>query len=41
MRVGCFTAFHYSSRVAELTPRLWKKQFVANPLRSEIHDFPA
>ena len=31
---------HPASRVAELTPRLWKQQFAANPLRSEIHDFP-
>jgi transposase len=28
------------SRVAELTPRLWKQHFAANPMRSEIHDFP-
>ncbi len=31
---------HPASRVAELTPRLWKQHFAANPLRSEIHDFP-
>jgi transposase len=31
---------HPASRVAELTPRLWKLHFAANPLRSEIHDFP-
>jgi transposase len=31
---------HPASRVAELTPRLWKQQFAANPLRSDIHDFP-
>jgi transposase len=33
-------AEHPASRVAELTPRLWKQQFAANPLRSDIHDFP-
>jgi transposase len=27
-------------RVAELTPRLWKLHFAANPLRSDIHEFP-
>jgi hypothetical protein len=26
--------------IEELTPRLWKQHFAANPLRSEIHDFP-
>jgi len=31
---------HPASRVAELTPRLWKQHFSTNPLRSEIHDFP-
>jgi transposase len=31
---------HPASRVAELTPRLWKQYFAANPLRSDIHDFP-
>ena len=31
---------HPASRVAELTPRLWKQHFAANPLRSDIHDFP-
>ena len=31
---------HPASRVAELTPRLWKQHFAANPMRSEIHDFP-
>jgi transposase len=31
---------HPASRVAELTPRLWKQQFAASPLRSDIHDFP-
>ena len=30
---------HPASRVAELTPRLWKLHFAANPMRSEIHDF--
>jgi transposase len=28
---------HPASRVAELTPRLWKKHFSANPLRSDLH----
>jgi hypothetical protein len=23
--------------VAELTPRLWKQHFAANPLRSDLH----
>jgi hypothetical protein len=27
-----------ASRVAELTPRLWKRQFAGNPLRSDLHD---
>jgi len=31
---------HPASRVAELTPRLWKQHFAADPMRSEIHDFP-
>ncbi len=31
---------HRASRVAELTPRLWKRHFAASPLRSDIHDFP-
>lgn len=31
---------HPASRVAELTPRLWKQHFAANPMRSEIRDFP-
>jgi transposase len=31
---------HPASRVAELTPRLWKEHFAAHPMRSEIHDFP-
>jgi len=29
-----------ASRVAELTPRLWKQHFAANPLRSDIQEFP-
>jgi transposase len=33
-------ADHPASRVGELTPRLWKQHFAANPLRSDIHDFP-
>ena len=33
-------AEHPASRVAELTPRLWKQHFAANPLRSDLHDFP-
>ena len=28
---------HPASRVAELTPRLWKEHFAANPLRSILH----
>ena len=31
---------HPASRVVELTPRLWKQHFAANPLRSDIHEFP-
>ena len=31
---------HPASRVAELTPRLWKQHFAADPMRSEIRDFP-
>ena len=30
-------AEHPASRVAELTPRLWKRHFAANPLRSAFH----
>ena len=30
-------AEHPASRVAELTPRLWKRNFAANPLRSALH----
>ena len=28
---------HPASRVAELTPRLWKQHFADNPLRSDLH----
>ena len=28
---------HPAARVAELTPRLWKTHFAANPLRSDLH----
>lgn len=28
---------HPASHVAELTPRLWKQHFAANPLRSDLH----
>lgn len=28
---------HPAARVAELTPRLWKQHFAANPLRSHLH----
>ena len=28
---------HPAARVAELTPRLWKQHFAANPLRSDLH----
>jgi hypothetical protein len=31
---------HPASRVTELTPRLWKEYFAANPLRSDISKFP-
>lgn len=33
-------AEHPASRVAELTPRLWKQHFGASPLRSDLHEFP-
>ena len=33
-------AEHPASKVAELTPRLWKTLFAQNPLRSDLHDFP-
>ena len=29
---------HLASRVQELTPRMWKQLFSANPLRSDLHD---
>jgi transposase len=32
---------HPAARVAELTPRLWRKHFAANPLRSALHDLAA
>ncbi len=32
---------HPASRVAELTPRLWKQHFAANPLRSALHTLAA
>jgi transposase len=28
---------HPAARVAQLTPRLWKQHFAANPLRSDLH----
>jgi transposase len=31
---------HPASRVAELTPRLWKQLFADNPLRSDLHGLP-
>jgi transposase len=31
---------HPASRVADLTPRLWKQLFSPNPLRSDISEFP-
>ena len=34
-------AEHPASRVAELTPRLWKQHFSDKPLRSDLHDFPS
>jgi transposase len=34
-------ARHPAARVAELTPRLWKQHFAADPLRSPLHDRPA
>jgi transposase len=30
-------AIHPATRVAELTPRLWKLHFAASPLRSDLH----
>ena len=32
---------HPATRVAELTPRIWKQHFAAHPLRSLLHDLPA
>ncbi|MGH8319592.1 MAG: hypothetical protein ACREUL_16730 [Steroidobacteraceae bacterium] len=32
---------HPASCVAELTPRLWKRYFAANPLRSALHSLAA
>jgi hypothetical protein len=32
---------HPASRVAELTPRLWKQHFAANPIRSDLDQCPA
>lgn len=34
-------SLHPASRVAELTPRLWKTLFADNPLRSDLHAIPA
>jgi len=31
---------HPANRVAELIPRQWKHHFAANPLRSDISEFP-
>jgi transposase len=28
---------HPATRAAELTPRLWKRHFAANPLRSDLY----
>ena len=30
-------AVHPASRVAELTPRLWKEHFATHPLRSDLN----
>ena len=32
---------HPAARVAELTPRVWKQHFAANPLRSDLHALAA
>jgi hypothetical protein len=32
---------HPASRVAELTPRLWKQHFAQAPLRSDLHNVDA
>ena len=37
-RVGQHPASHVCT---ELTPRLWKQHFAANPLRSALHNLPA
>jgi transposase len=29
---------HPASLVHQLTPRIWKRMFAANPLRSDLHD---
>lgn len=29
---------HPASLVHQLTPRIWKQMFAANPLRSDLHD---
>jgi transposase len=34
-------AEHPAARVAELTPRLWKQHFAADPLRSDLHRLAA
>lgn len=34
-------SLHPASRVADLTPRLWKRNFADNPLRSDLHYLPA
>jgi transposase len=34
-------AVHPASKVAELTPRLWKQHFAAHPLRSALHAPPS
>lgn len=34
-------AVHPASRVAELTPRLWKQHFAAAPLHSALHTVPS
>ena len=31
-------ASHPASRVAELTPRMWKQHFAGNPMRSDVHN---
>jgi transposase len=34
-------AEHPASRLAQLTPRLWKQHFAASPLRSALHTLAA